>query len=116
MPVERRAAPQADDVEVEQLGEPTYRRRASRWRAGAISTSRSGRNGWLSRPAARAACAAMPMSPGLVLPSLLAVIVSLAGMRFGQAVRARLRPQAFRLCFFYGLLVLGAYLALRGLG
>jgi len=40
----------------------------------------------------------------------------LAGMRLGQAVRARLRPQAFRLCFFFGLLVLGAYLALRGLG
>ena len=52
----------------------------------------------------------------LVLPSLLAVVVSLAGMRLGQAVRARLRPQAFRLCFFFGLLVLGAYLALRGLG
>ena len=55
-------------------------------------------------------------APGLVLPSLLAVVVSLAGMRLGQAVRARLRPQAFRLCFFFGLLVLGAYLALRGLG
>lgn len=55
-------------------------------------------------------------APGLVLPSLLAVVVSLAGMRLGQAVRARLRPQAFRLCFFFGLLALGAYLALRGLG
>ena len=53
---------------------------------------------------------------GLVMPSLLAVVVSLAGMRLGQAVRARLRPQAFRLCFFLGLLALGAYLALRGLG
>ena len=52
----------------------------------------------------------------LVLPSLLAVVVSLAGMRLGQAVRARLRPQAFRLCFFVGLLALGAYLALHGLG
>ena len=28
----------------------------------------------------------------------------------------RLRPQTFRLCFFVGLLALGAYLALRGLG
>jgi uncharacterized protein len=55
-------------------------------------------------------------APGLVLPSLLAVVVSLAGMRLGQAVRAKLRPPAFRLCFFSGLLVLGAYLALRGLG
>ena len=52
----------------------------------------------------------------LILPSLLAVVVSLAGMRLGQAVRARLRPQTFRLCFFLGLLALGAYLALRGLG
>jgi uncharacterized membrane protein YfcA len=52
----------------------------------------------------------------LVLPSLLAVVVSLAGMRLGQAVRARLQPQAFRLCFFVALLALGAYLALRGLG
>jgi uncharacterized protein len=55
-------------------------------------------------------------APGLVLPSLLAVVISLAGMRLGQAVRARLPPQAFRLCFFLGLLALGAYLALRGLG
>ena len=55
-------------------------------------------------------------TPGLVLPSLLAVVVSLAGMRLGQAVRARLQPRAFRLCFFLGLLALGAYLALRGLG
>jgi uncharacterized membrane protein YfcA len=55
-------------------------------------------------------------APDLVLPSLLAVVVALAGMRLGQAVRARLRPQAFRLCFFVGLLALGAYLALRGLG
>jgi uncharacterized membrane protein YfcA len=37
-------------------------------------------------------------------------------MRLGQAVRARLRPQSFRLCFFLGLLALGGYLALRGLG
>ncbi|HYI04363.1 MAG TPA: sulfite exporter TauE/SafE family protein, partial [Reyranella sp.] len=55
-------------------------------------------------------------APDLVLPSLLAVVVALAGMRLGQAVRARLRPQAFRLCFFARLLALGAYLALRGLG
>jgi len=52
----------------------------------------------------------------LLLPSLLAVVVSLAGMRLGQAVRARLQPQTFRLCFFLGLLALGAHLALRGLG
>lgn len=50
----------------------------------------------------------------LVMPSLVAVLVSLIGMRLGQAVRARLKPQAFRLCFFASLLTLGAYLALRG--
>jgi len=55
-------------------------------------------------------------APGLVLPSLLAVVVSMGGMRLGQSVRDRLRPQTFRLCFFLGLLALGAYLALRGLG
>ena len=54
-------------------------------------------------------------APELILPSLLAVAVALGGMRLGQAVRGRLRPQAFRLCFFVGLLALGAYLALRGL-
>ena len=53
-------------------------------------------------------------APGLVLPSLLAVVVSLAGMRLGQAVARQVAAQAFRLCFFFGLLVLGAYLALRG--
>jgi len=54
-------------------------------------------------------------TPGLALPSALAVVVALAGMRLGQAVRARLAPEAFRLCFFVGLLALGAYLAGRGL-
>jgi uncharacterized membrane protein YfcA len=49
-------------------------------------------------------------------PVLLAVVVSPAGMRLGQGVRAKLQPQALRLCFFVGLLALGAYLALRGLG
>ena len=51
----------------------------------------------------------------LLAPSLLAVVVALVGMRLGQAVRARLSPAAFRLCFFAGLSALGAYLALRGL-
>ncbi|TAJ87807.1 MAG: sulfite exporter TauE/SafE family protein [Reyranella sp.] len=51
----------------------------------------------------------------LAWPSLAGVAVALAGMRLGQAVRARLSPGAFRLCFFTGLLVLGAYLAARGL-
>ena len=54
-------------------------------------------------------------TPDLAVPSAMAVVVALAGMRLGQAVRARLRPETFRLCFFAGLLALGAYLAGRGL-
>lgn len=52
---------------------------------------------------------------GLAWPSVAGVVVALVGMRLGQAVRARLSPQAFRLWFFAGLLALGAYLAARGL-
>ena len=52
---------------------------------------------------------------GLAWPSVAGVAVALVGMRLGQAVRARLSPQSFRLCFFAGLLALGAYLATRGL-
>lgn len=52
---------------------------------------------------------------GLAWPSAAGVVVALAGMRLGQAVRVRLSPQAFRLWFFVGLLALGAYLAARGL-
>ena len=55
-------------------------------------------------------------TPDLAVPWAMAVVVALAGMRLGQAVRARLRPETFRLCFFAGLLALGAYLAWRGLG
>lgn len=51
----------------------------------------------------------------LVWPSLAALVVAILGMRLGQAVRARLSPQAFRIWFFAGLLALGAYLAARGL-
>lgn len=55
------------------------------------------------------------LDPGLAWPSVAGVVVALAGMRLGQAVRSRLSPQAFRLWFFVGLLALGAYLAARGL-
>jgi uncharacterized membrane protein YfcA len=51
----------------------------------------------------------------LAWPSMVAVVIALAGMRLGQAVRSRLAPAAFRLWFFVGLLALGAYLAARGL-
>jgi len=52
---------------------------------------------------------------GLAWPSAAGVAVALAGMRLGQAVRARLSAATFRLWFFAGLLALGAYLAARGL-
>ena len=78
------------------------------WLGAALLAGIGGRHGDLALGVA--------FATGLVMPSLLAVVVSLAGMRLGQAVCARLRPQGFRLCFFLGLLALGAYLALRGLG
>jgi uncharacterized membrane protein YfcA len=48
--------------------------------------------------------------------SLLALGPALAGMALGGWLRARLRLEAFRLCFFLGLLALGAELVWRGLG
>lgn len=48
--------------------------------------------------------------------SLLAVLPALAGMWLGGRVRARVRPETFRLCFFVGLLLLGAELLWRGVG
>jgi uncharacterized protein len=47
--------------------------------------------------------------------SLLALVPALAGMTFGGWLRARVRPEAFRVCLFAGLLVLGAELTWRGL-
>lgn len=47
--------------------------------------------------------------------SLLAVLPALAGMWFGSWLRVRVRPSIFRLCFFAGLLVLGAELIVQGL-
>jgi uncharacterized protein len=44
--------------------------------------------------------------------SLLALLPALAGMALGQWLRARVRLETFRLCFFLGLLALGAHLAL----
>ncbi|HEX7127980.1 MAG TPA: sulfite exporter TauE/SafE family protein [Thermodesulfobacteriota bacterium] len=45
--------------------------------------------------------------------SVLALAPALAGMSLGRQLRARANPRVFRLCFFLGLLVLGAHLALR---
>lgn len=50
---------------------------------------------------------------GVLWPSLIALIAALIGMRLGQTVLGRIRPETFRLCFFIGLLLLGAHLALR---
>ncbi len=47
--------------------------------------------------------------------SLLALGPALAGMALGGWLRARVRPETFRLCFFVGLLVLGGELVWRGL-
>jgi uncharacterized membrane protein YfcA len=56
---------------------------------------------------------ALPWQAGL--GSLLALVPALAGMALGGWVRARVRPETFRRCFFVGLLALGAELAMRGL-
>jgi uncharacterized membrane protein YfcA len=45
--------------------------------------------------------------------SALAIVPALLGMALGQWLRGQARPEVFRLCFFVGLLVLGAHLALR---
>ena len=47
--------------------------------------------------------------------SLLALVPALAGMALGGWLRARVRPETFRLCFFVDLLALGGELAWRGL-
>jgi hypothetical protein len=48
-------------------------------------------------------------------PSLIALVAALIGMALGQLVRGRVKEETFRLCFYVGLLLLGAHLALRGL-
>jgi uncharacterized protein len=45
--------------------------------------------------------------------SAVALAAALAGMGLGQIVRARVRPERFRLFFFIGLLLLGAHLVIR---
>lgn len=55
------------------------------------------------------------MNMGVLVPSLAALAASLIGMAVGQKVRGLASPKTFRLCFFIGLLALGAHLVLRGL-
>lgn len=51
----------------------------------------------------------------LAWPSIVALAAALVGMWLGQLMRGKVKPETFRLCFFIGLLLLGAHLALRGL-
>jgi uncharacterized membrane protein YfcA len=55
------------------------------------------------------------MSSSVAVPSIAALAASLVGMVMGQKVRGLFSPKTFRLCFFIGLLALGAHLALHGL-
>ncbi|MEZ2407605.1 sulfite exporter TauE/SafE family protein [Bosea sp. RCC_152_1] len=47
--------------------------------------------------------------------SLLALLPALLGMGAGQFIRNRISPATFKICFFTGLLALGAYLCWRSL-
>lgn len=51
----------------------------------------------------------------LAWPSIVALAAALVGMWLGQLMRGKVKPETFRLYFFFGLLLLGAHLALRGL-
>lgn len=55
------------------------------------------------------------LTPTIGWQSAIALVPALAGMAAGQFVRNRISPAAFKLCFFSGLLALGAYLCWRGL-
>lgn len=48
-------------------------------------------------------------------PAIGALVMAAAGMWLGQVIRLRMSPAIFRRCFFIGLLLLGLYLAARGL-
>jgi uncharacterized membrane protein YfcA len=54
-------------------------------------------------------------NPAIATTSLLALAPALAGMAVGQWVRLRVRLETFRRCFFFGLLALGAHLAVSGI-
>jgi uncharacterized membrane protein YfcA len=54
---------------------------------------------------------ALPLS--IAGASLLALVPAVAGMLLGQWLRGRTSPRVFRICFFVGLLALGAHLALH---
>ena len=53
---------------------------------------------------------------GVAWHSLLALAPALAGMAAGTRIRKRISAATFKLCFFAGLLALGAYLVVRAVG
>ena len=55
------------------------------------------------------------MTAKVAAPAAVALVAAFAGMVVGQKVRGLASPKTFRLCFFIGLLALGAHLALHGL-
>lgn len=54
-------------------------------------------------------------APDMIVPTLVALGVSLLGMWLGQTVRELLSAVIFRRCFFLGLLLLGVWLVSRSL-
>lgn len=54
------------------------------------------------------------LRPAVAGSSFLVLFPALGGMFFGQWIRGRVSPSAFRICFFLGLIALGGHLALRG--
>lgn len=52
---------------------------------------------------------------GLAVPALGALAMAAIGMWLGQVLRLRMSPATFRRCFLIGLMLLGIYLAMRGL-
>ena len=55
------------------------------------------------------------MRLSLAGPATVALGAAAVGMWLGQAVRGKVKAETFRRCFFIGILLLGAHLALRGL-
>lgn len=53
------------------------------------------------------------MTPELAMTSAMALVPATAGMIGGQMIRRRIPAETFRRVFFFGLLLLGVYLALR---
>lgn len=58
---------------------------------------------------------AAAITPAIATPVAIGFAMAFAGMWAGQALRRRLSPEHFRRVFLWSLLVLGAYLAARGL-